>query len=194
MSSSYLCPQVPGISWKQVENIAEYIRGTIYSEPSKVIQRGACLRLFEGGLRIFGIEYAVQELALGEEGFYDSQWRELILSPESYEGLLEDKGRSRFTLAHELGHSQLHGKFIQSVMQGRTSCPTLKRSQIPAYADPECQANVFASAFLMPKQLFLTRMREGLTVDELAKVFLVSRDAARIRYTTLQKQASSANY
>ena len=80
MSSSYLCPQVPGISWKQVENIAEYIRGTIYSEPSKVIQRGACLRLFEGGLRIFGIEYAVQELALGEEGFYDSQRRELILS------------------------------------------------------------------------------------------------------------------
>lgn len=136
----------------------------------------------------------MQELALGEEGFYDSQRRELILSPESYEGLLEDKGRSRFTLAHELGHSQLHGKFIQSVMQGRTSCPTLKRSQIPAYADPECQANVFASAFLMPKQLFLTRMREGLTVDELAKVFLVSRDAARIRYTTLQKQASSANY
>ena len=55
MSSSYLCPQVPGISWKQVENIAEYIRGTIYSEPSKVIQRGACLRLFEGGLRILNM-------------------------------------------------------------------------------------------------------------------------------------------
>lgn len=154
MSSSYLCPQVPGISWKQVENIAEYIRGTIYSEPSKVIQRGACLRLFEGGLRIFGIEYAVQELALGEEGFYDSQRRELILSPESYEGLLEDKGRSRFTLAHELGHSQLHGKFIQSVMQGRTSCPTLKEVKFLPMQIQNVKPTFLLLPFLCPSSYF----------------------------------------
>ena len=194
MSSSYICPKVPAMSWPMVENLADGTRVLLRLDETSIMRPKACFWLFEGGIRKLGIEYNVKELDYGEEGHYDSQGKELSLSPETYDGLYNDKCRARFTFAHELGHSQLHGKFIRSVVQGRSSCITLKRSQIPAYEDPECQANVFASEFLMPRRLFIEYMKQGFSVNELAAKFMVSRQAAEIRYQTLKKQASSGNY
>ena len=62
-----------------------------------------------------------------------------------YLGAHRGNGRDRFTLAHELGHA---------ILLGGADCK-YSRSQgiIPAYRDPEWQANTLASYLLMPRQL-----------------------------------------
>lgn len=87
-----------------------------------------------------------------------------------YEGVCRDQGRARFTLVHELFHYLQHTS--ENIIFARSS----SSDRVPAYKNPEWQANTFAGELLVPKNLV-----EGLTIDEVMEKCGVSRQCAEIQ-------------
>lgn len=86
--------------------------------------------------------------------------------------------RGAFTLIHELGHYLLH--YLQSDARlTRVSGYVY----VPAYCDPEWQADTFASEFLMPFEECV-----NMGKDEIRKTYHVSRTAAEVRYNKIQEE------
>lgn len=115
-------------------------------------------------------------------GFYDAK-DEIMFINDSNQPIT----RKRFTMAHEIGHQQLHHDanhkhfrtvfFRQDIVQPRN--------------DIEAEANYFAGYLLMPdksieQKLPYTDLMLGgeATISELAKMFAVSPEAMRIRLRT----------
>ncbi|MGG1950261.1 ImmA/IrrE family metallo-endopeptidase [Ralstonia solanacearum] len=93
----------------------------------------------------------------------------------------DNRGRERFSVAHELGHWNLHrGRSfrcrVDDVSENLASDTTLER-----------EADSFAAHLLMPRSLFDPAVRSGAKmptlnhIDEVAKAFEVSMAAAVIR-------------
>jgi Zn-dependent peptidase ImmA (M78 family) len=89
-------------------------------------------------------------------------------------------GRFRFTVAHEIGHCRLHaGGFIDRTDSGKT---------FGIWNDPseEAEANTFAGELLLPKNLFVPRIRgKGPSIQLLETVagdFKTSRLATAVQY------------
>ena len=100
----------------------------------------------------------------------------LIQLPENvYYSARRGEGRARFTVIHEIGHYLLIDK--NSVALCRAN------ERIPAYRDPEWQANTLASALLMPPSL-----TAGMSQTEIASVFGVSAEAARVHLDIKKKE------
>ena len=78
--------------------------------------------------------------------------------------------RSRFTIAHELGHFLMHDP------KARAYAARGDTGRI------EWEANWFAAGFLMPTKQFKELKVKGFSSEELAGYFHVSRQAAEIRY------------
>jgi IrrE N-terminal-like domain len=83
--------------------------------------------------------------------------------------------RSRFTIAHELGHYILHAR------AGKKPLYIRRDGSGPV----EWEANWFAAGFLMPEDVFRTRVAEGFGDAELAEHFGVSKEAVQIRRQAL---------
>jgi Zn-dependent peptidase ImmA (M78 family) len=119
---------------------------------------------------IDGYDFQVEEDAImGRlEGLTDTQRPIIKLRNSVYLALERGDGRSRFTAAHEFGHLVLH-----------CGLPTYRAfsDEYQPLHDPERQANIFAAAFLMPRQAFLAcrSVREAMTK------FGVSQDAVSCR-------------
>jgi len=102
---------------------------------------------------------------------------------------IPNEGRQRFTVAHEIGHIKMHVTTLVAWVKQ----PTLfDRPQGPHQDDRmEWQANYFASALLMPRQLLVQHFgeaaRSGQAIDptDVADLFDVSRQAASIRLEEL---------
>ncbi len=84
-----------------------------------------------------------------------------------YEGAVRGNPRDRFTLCHELGHYFLHQPENISYARG----------DIPAYRNPEWQANVFAAELLAPYELV-----KNMSTNEIAEKCGMSHQAAHIKY------------
>lgn len=89
--------------------------------------------------------------------------------------------RQRFSIAHEISHIVLHDddEFVEW------------RKPLSDYDDPdmlykEVQANMLASALLMPKELVKKVWGETKDIDDLAEAFNVSRSAAYYRLDNLR--------
>lgn len=89
--------------------------------------------------------------------------------------------RQRFSIAHEVSHIVLHDddEFIEY------------RKPLSDYDNPadlykEVQANMLASALLMPRELVKKVWEETKDIDDLAEIFKVSRSAAYYRLDNLQ--------
>ncbi len=174
-------PKVLPKSTKDIDRLAYRTLLKAFCHPQNAFQPYALANLFDrGGLTDLGFEYAVKPL-LGEEGKYDPADNCIILSEETYAELCMDKPRAKFTLAHELGHGILHGSFLRLPPEGRKRHQTFKRTTLPAYLDPEWQANTFAGSFLMPTPLMLQMIREGASDRKIADYFGVSVQAAQVR-------------
>lgn len=102
-----------------------------------------------------------------EYAVYPPQKNLLRIRNSVYEGACAGNPRDRFTLAHELGHFFLHR--YQTYQFARSEV------DIPAYRDPEWQANTFASEFLMPHDKI-----QGMSVEDVMKQCGTSRQAAEI--------------
>jgi hypothetical protein len=74
----------------------------------------------------------------------------------------EMEGRYRFTLAHEIGHWQLHREYLEQRSQGRQvgQRPTVICRATQAKERVEWQADYFASCLLMPRALLHHWWRE----------------------------------
>lgn len=86
--------------------------------------------------------------------------------------------RSSFTIAHELGHYFLH-YLNEDVKLCRVSNDTV----VPAYKDPEWQADTFAAEFLMPFE-----QCKNMEIEEIRKTYHVTRKAATTRKEKLIKE------
>lgn len=79
--------------------------------------------------------------------------------------------RDRFSIAHELGHYFLHSD----------------QGTIPIWAErfgstrPEWEANWFAAGFLMPRAEFLAELSSDKNIEQVARTFDVSVQAAEVR-------------
>jgi Zn-dependent peptidase ImmA (M78 family) len=91
-----------------------------------------------------------------------------------YENAKCGDGRSRMTLAHELGHAVMHPGASKFRSTGATGTTTLSRLRPTESA--EHQAKVFASAFLIDDE---TAKQIGIA-EEVSVFFLVSLQAAQI--------------
>lgn len=97
--------------------------------------------------------------------------------------------RQRFTIAHEIGHFILHrhlmGTGIGDSIAYRADDSGLKNSNIKPLH--EAEANRFAAALLLPKDLVIDRYN-NVTRDvcELAEYFHVSQQAMTIRLRTFK--------
>lgn len=92
--------------------------------------------------------------------------------------------RRRFSIAHELGHFELHRDAITLQSCASEDIGWEFQQSIP---DLEIQANEFASEFLMPERYFAQRCQDEPSLDavaELASLFRVSLTAASIRFTS----------
>ncbi len=86
--------------------------------------------------------------------------------------------RGAFTLIHELGHYLLH--YLQNDVRLTRVAEDV---YIPAYCDPEWQADTFASEFLMPYDECIM-----MKPEEIRKAYHVSRQAAEVRYNKIQEE------
>ena len=86
-------------------------------------------------------------------------------------------GRSRMTLAHELGHLVMH----PGASKLRSDFPRSSANALRAFESAEWQANKFASLFLMPSHI----VREFTSASQLAESCQVSLQAAQIRFGEL---------
>ena len=84
-----------------------------------------------------------------------------------YIGAIAGNPRDRFTLCHELGHFLLHTPDRVSFARG----------DVPAYMDPEWQANTFAAELMAPYHLVYM-----MSAKEIADKCGMSMTAARIQY------------
>lgn len=94
---------------------------------------------------------------------------------------IANANRKRFSVAHELGHLELHRRQI-------TLCTSADMSEWSVSVGSErveIEANEFAAAFLMPEQFFRSLCDEEPSLEyfsEIADRFHVSLTAAAIRY------------
>lgn len=98
--------------------------------------------------------------------------------------------RQRFTIAHELGHLELHREMLTASVHVDKNFPALMRSSESATGNEEIeiQANQFAAELLMPRAL-IDQVLAGKQFDidddgpieELAKKFKVSKQALEYR-------------
>lgn len=103
---------------------------------------------------------------------------------------LHHPNRQRYTIAHELGHLELHRQLITSEVHVDKSFPVLMRDPKSATGTElhEIEANQFAAELLMPRTLIEQALHgkkfdiddEG-PIEELAKKFRVSKQAFEYR-------------
>ncbi len=100
---------------------------------------------------------------------------EIDIRQDTYEAACRGNPHACFTLAHELGHLVLHTPETITLAYEAVNAEPPR-----PYESPEWQADAFAGDFLAPP-----RMLHGLSVDEIAEQFNISRKAAKIQFDHL---------
>jgi hypothetical protein len=134
-----------------------------------------------------GFRFEIEELPENYEGYTDIINRKLVLSEITYENLLKNVPRARFTAAHELGHVFLHGDQPRLKRFNEQNSLKYNRTELLPYEDPEWQANEFAASLLIPTNLGIELIKKGAPESSFADYFQVSCECARIRYTNLKE-------
>lgn len=180
---------VPGMSWAQVESIARNALATLAPNSAQEPIPPNMIQILEVDLfQKYGIDFGVEELPYGTEARFDPDANCIILAESTYRDLCANLPRARFTVAHEIGHAIMHAPYLKEILDGNRKKRVLNRGEIPAYANPEMQANRFASELLMPSQLVRNLILQGKNVHDLSKIFQVSFDAASIKFKNVCKQ------
>ena len=107
---------------------------------------------------------------------------------------LHHPNRQRFTIAHELGHLQLHREIITSRVHVDKGFPALMRDTNSATGTEkiEIEANQFAAELLMPRTMVEQALagkqfdiENDAPLEELAKKFRVSKQALEFRIRSI---------
>ncbi len=103
---------------------------------------------------------------------------------------LHHPNRQRFTIAHELGHLEMHKAMITSEVHVDKSFPALMRNTVSSTGTEqiEIEANKFAAELLMPmeevKKALANKQSDiddDSPIEEIAKKFKVSKQALEYR-------------
>lgn len=125
----------------------------------------------------FSYEYVENsELPENTYAYYDPINNIMKIDENVYCRALKGSPRDIFTIAHEIGHYFL----VDEIAFARS-----ENEKIPAYMDPEWQANTFAAELLMPSDKIL-----GMSIGEIMRTCHVSKTAAGIAH----KNAKKPNY
>lgn len=129
---------------------------------------------------------ALQSLGIGYDIVDDNEWiREfgsdkhaeynladhiIYIKQEIYDRAVNDKGRDRFTIAHEIAHALL--------LDGHSICVARRspNSALPIYKNPEWQADCLAGELLIPCHLC-----KGMSIAQIVDQCKVSYDSARMQ-------------
>jgi Zn-dependent peptidase ImmA (M78 family) len=103
----------------------------------------------------------------------------IVVRNSVYQLARQCDGRSRMTLAHELGHLVMH----PGVSKLRTDFPEPSANKARPFELAEWQANKFASLFLMPLHV----IREFASASQLSECCQVSLQAAQIRFSQVRR-------
>ena len=103
---------------------------------------------------------------------------------------MEDPKRQRFTIAHELGHLRLHSKDQPVFIDKAPKVMYRNNASATGEIHKEREANAFAAALLMPKDLIANVIENCKcggddAVKYLAKEFKVSDQAMSFRLSNL---------
>lgn len=115
----------------------------------------------------FDYEIVSAEEMEGMYGNMNTGANVMRIREDVYEGAIKGVPRDRFTLCHELGHYLLHQPERVSHARG----------DVPAYRNPEWQANTFAAELMAPYHLI-----KDMTIEEIMEKCGMSRQAATIQY------------
>jgi hypothetical protein len=179
-------PAVRPLSRKAIEMRATTIAARFFPGTLRNPCRFPVLDFFDC-LRDFGLDPGVEMLSDGIEGATFPDGR-VLLSEDTYRNAARGYGRARFTVAHECFHGLEHRAQIKRSLIDTGELVLHRRQDLPAYKDPEWQANTFAAAILMPATMVRV-LAEGVSLSYLPtaimNAFEVSREAAQIRANVL---------
>jgi Zn-dependent peptidase ImmA (M78 family) len=102
----------------------------------------------------------------------------IVVRNSVYRSARKADGRSRMTLAHELGHLVMH----PGAAKLRSDFPRSETERLKPFEGAEWQANKFASLFLMPLHI----VRGFTSAPQLAESCQVSLQAAQIRFSEFE--------
>lgn len=127
------------------------------------------VHFIEWCLPILGLNYEILTVREMDNtyGLTNTKENILYIREDVYDKAIKGNPRDRFTLCHELGHSLLHTPDRVSFARG----------DIPAYRNPEWQANVFAGELMAPYHLAYC-----MNLAEIMEQCGMSRQAASIQY------------
>jgi len=107
---------------------------------------------------------------------------DLVLDILTYEALRDGNCRARFTAAHEAGHIELHAHQMPDAFHTGMYQAFARRSDLPAYRDPEWQANYFAACVLMNREVMKAIVaKHGRSAEAVSDLLQVSLPAASRR-------------
>jgi hypothetical protein len=180
---SYI-PLVSPMSRAQIEAEAlELLRG-FYPELLLSPRPFPVLDFFDRLKDDYGLDPAVSgKLGDGVEGVTLPDGR-VYVSESTYRMAVMGEGRARFTILHECFHGIKHRAQIRDCLVHTGQLALHRKAHVPSYRDPEWQANVFASAALMPEPTLRQCVAEsnGVSlIQRAARVFETSFQAASIR-------------
>ena len=125
--------------------------------------------------KIFHIEIKEDNFDKGVSGFLERIGGKWCIFINQYESEL----RKRFTIAHELGHFIKHR---EKYMLSGSSTPDLIFFRDKTIDPIEKEANDFAADLLMPKDIFIEKIKSGCnTLEKLSEAFQLSTSAVKYR-------------
>ena len=126
----------------------------------------------------FNYEYVDSSEIGNNEGLMLPREHTVVIPNDVLYAAARGDGRSRFTIAHEIGYYILHRD--QTTGFARNSC--VERHSYPVFRDSEWQANTLAAEILMPAHLI-----KELSIPEIMKECQVSRHAAECQMNKLNE-------
>ena len=100
----------------------------------------------------------------------------------TYNALRDGNFRARFTAAHEAGHVEMHADQVPVALSTGKFQGYARRADIPAYCDPEWQANYFAACVLMCRPAMESIVAQyGQSAEIVSELLQVSHPAAARR-------------
>lgn len=125
--------------------------------------------------KIFGLEIKEDKFDKGISGFLERIGNKWCIFINQNENEL----RKRFTIAHELGHFVKHR---DKYMISGSSTPDLVFFRDNSIDPVEKEANDFAADLLMPKDIFISKIKSGCnTLEKLSTAFQLSTSAVKYR-------------
>ena len=169
--------QVPPRSWDNINASAQSVRENFrLTDIPKLPIMELLEKVMWQSLNIVRLEVCTHAEMDGALGATSPTAEFIRLREDVYEGAWAGNGRDRFTVAHELGHWDLHTNvLLHRVELGKVLKP---------YEASEPQANHYAACILMPEKF----IRAGDSARELATRFGVSEQSAELRLGYLRRK------